>query len=76
MKYQPGDRVIFSWNYEIFSGVIVKFVRKTMDNIYLVHFPNGSYAGSHTNPREISECFLLRDSEIKNKEVKRINIII
>lgn len=76
MKYKPGDQVIFSWNYEIFQGTIVRFVRKTMDNIYLVHFPNGSYAGSNTNPREISECFLLRDTEIKNKEVKRIVITI
>ena len=76
MKYKPGDQVIFSWNYEIFQGTIVKFVKKTIDNIYLVYFPNGSYAGSHSNPREISECFLLRDTEIKNKEVKRIVITI
>ena len=76
MKYQPGDKVIFFWNYQIFPGTIVKFVKKTLDNIYLVYFPNGSYAGSNQNPREISECFLLTNTEIENKQVKRIHIII
>ena len=79
MKYQAGEQVYFIWNYNKFPGIILQYVKTTMDNIYLVQFPPNSLAGSQMNPREIAECYLTKNFEIQNKEnkeVKRIHIII
>ena len=76
MKYQAGEQVNFIWNYRKFLGTILQYLKTTVDNIYLVQFPHNSEAGFSTNPREIAECYLLKNTEIENKEVKRIHIII
>jgi hypothetical protein len=79
MKFQAGDEVYFIWNSNKFSGTILQYLKTTIDNIYLVQFPPNSSAGSSTNPREIAEYNLQKNTEIENKEykeVKRIHIII
>lgn len=75
MKYQPGEQVIFYWNFEKFPGTIKNYLKTTGDNIYLVRFPPNSFAGRVANPREIAEVFLERNPEIKNIETNKKIII-
>ena len=76
MKYQPGEQVIFYWNFEKFPGTIKNYLKKKYgDNIYLVQFPPNSLAGRAANPREIAEVFLEKNTEIENIETNKKIII-
>ena len=64
MDFKINDKVIFTWNSAQFPCIIEEVLYNVEIyncKIYKVRFPEGSYAGSNQNPRNILGYYLKLD---------------
>jgi hypothetical protein len=69
--FKIGQQIIFIWNYSSYPGII----RGHKDaSVYIVEFPEDSYAGSYERYRDIHKAFL-RLSDLENNIIDKKIII-
>jgi len=69
MSFKVNDRVIFRWNNSEYPCIIEEisdFIIIYNTRLYIVKFPENSYAGSLENPRKILGAYLKLESNYEN----------
>jgi len=69
--FKIGQQVIFTWHFSLHSGIIRGYKDAS---VYIVEFPEDSYAGSYERYRNIHNAFL-KLSDLENNIIDKRIII-